>query len=415
LANFDLNVWVNVLPYGPTTFRGGMRTVTVNGYIYLTGALNAEVWRSVDGVTWDLIALNPGWTRRCYHGFVYFNNKFWIFGGRRGETDSTIWFDDVWSSDDAIIWTLVAEHAGWDHNGGPSGFTGRSNFGFCIHNGCIYMHGGTDPYLSRWADTYRSDDGISWVLLNNYNNAWLRTDPAMCSFGGYLYLYGGQGDFGAVTNTILRSVNGATWSSLGNASWQARTNAKFLISDDDSQVAIIGGYGIGTYNDVWVSSDGVNFSLINQISQYPGIWKFAVAGLGVGTYIVGLRSDNTAGTVWACETVFRADFLADNTTVHVGDVVTFQNISEGDYFFAMWNFNDGVLAVMTGFEESATHRFSHDGQFTVRLQITTLDGEIASEEKVAYITVLPYQLSLLGTPREGRSPLRVLFNAELVE
>ena len=81
----------------------------------------------------------------------------------------------------------------------------------------------------------------------------------------------------------------------------------------------------------------------------------------------------------------------------------------------MWDFGYESNYAMTAYRVNPVHRFTRVGVFTIIMEIIGVNGDINRVTKTNYIIVLPYQLSFSGTTRDGRSPLRVAFNAELVE
>ncbi|MFX1377183.1 MAG: PKD domain-containing protein [Promethearchaeota archaeon] len=81
-----------------------------------------------------------------------------------------------------------------------------------------------------------------------------------------------------------------------------------------------------------------------------------------------------------------ADFIADQTTILVGDSVTFTFIgSEGDSpaSFA-WDFGDGGMSTI----QDPTHVYTTAGTYTVSLTVTDSDGDSDVETKVDFIIVV---------------------------
>src|SRR4030043_1615964 len=87
VMDFLLNRWVKIIDSASWEDRNSFHAVTANGFIYISGGSlasgvrSAEVWRSADGINWTLLTAAPGWVARAAHGFLFYANKFWVFGG----------------------------------------------------------------------------------------------------------------------------------------------------------------------------------------------------------------------------------------------------------------------------------------------------------------------------------------------
>jgi hypothetical protein len=104
-------------------------------YIWLSGGADgdgqrlSDIWRSIDGVTWELVSDSGFWGPRSGHGFVFFRDKFWVFGGYNGSSFCT----DIWSSSDCINWTQEVSNVPWGL---------RHEFGSTIFDRRIWLSGG---------------------------------------------------------------------------------------------------------------------------------------------------------------------------------------------------------------------------------------------------------------------------------
>jgi N-acetylneuraminic acid mutarotase len=95
---------------------------------------------------WLEILENP-WSKRRKHQAVELNDKLLILGGFDGENAFDL--NDVWSWD-GYSWTLLTEHARW---------SGRDGHCAVVHDGVIFILGGTDdPYFCK-KDVWKSTDG----------------------------------------------------------------------------------------------------------------------------------------------------------------------------------------------------------------------------------------------------------------
>ena len=71
-----------------------------------------RLWRSYDGIAWELIQGNGLWGARGWPGFVAFRDKLWIIGGSNNSEPQTC-FADVWSSADGANWRQILAQAPW--------------------------------------------------------------------------------------------------------------------------------------------------------------------------------------------------------------------------------------------------------------------------------------------------------------
>jgi PKD repeat protein len=87
----------------------------------------------------------------------------------------------------------------------------------------------------------------------------------------------------------------------------------------------------------------------------------------------------------------------------VFDVVQFfdQSFDPAGVGFApqAWTFGDGT----TGIGGNPTHRYAADGEYTVRLTLTTLDGRTATTSRPAHVRTHDVAVTRLSVPQTGRS------------
>lgn len=165
------------------------------------------------------------WPARHNGGYVVFDNKMWIISGD-GRTD-------VWSSSDSIHWTEELVNAPWGQRYKPY---------VVAFNNKIWLMGGTDVFVSPFVfynAVWSSSDGINWV----------------------------------------REVE--------HAPWPARQNIIGTIVHDN-KVWIIGGgryssdnniYTETYYNDVWNSSDGINWTKVADSSTWSALPHIIIHGV----------------------------------------------------------------------------------------------------------------------------------------
>ena len=85
-----------------------------------------EVWCSDDGRSWSLAVTAP-WSGRHMHGAVVHDDHIWVIGAENGTPD------DVWKSKDGVNWELVAATVPWQE---------RGNQLVTVFDGSIWVMGG---------------------------------------------------------------------------------------------------------------------------------------------------------------------------------------------------------------------------------------------------------------------------------
>ncbi len=106
--------WVQVSTeagFPPRGMIGG--SVVYDGYMWIIGggtydtpskperAFYNDVWRSKDGVYWELVLNNAPWDPRQYHNIVVFDNRIWVIEGYNEDSGNR---NDVWFSENGIEW-----------------------------------------------------------------------------------------------------------------------------------------------------------------------------------------------------------------------------------------------------------------------------------------------------------------------
>lgn len=112
-----------------------------------------DVWRSGDGgVSWSLLLADAPWQPRAAHGVVTAHDWLWLFGGVTGSLDTPHLnpkLRDVWRSLDGVSWEVVTPAAPW---------APRSHFAAVVHNSSLVMLGG-ETEAGVTAEVWTSEDG----------------------------------------------------------------------------------------------------------------------------------------------------------------------------------------------------------------------------------------------------------------
>jgi len=257
----------------------------------------SEVWCSDDGGRWYLAATAP-WSGRHMHGAVVHDGHIWVIGAENGTPD------DVWKSKDGVHWQLVAATVPWPERGnqlvtvfdgsiwvmgGQTGAAGQSNFVADLKAGKPFP-----PAPPPLCDVWRTKDGLRWELMTD-DAPWAPRGMITGANGGVpvldgrMWILGGGyvGTGGTTLSTLrydheqqprleTRLFHNDVWSSAdgrewichladGMAPWPARSYHDTAAWD--GKLWVLGGHrGVadhaaeigtdGNRNDVWYSADG---------------------------------------------------------------------------------------------------------------------------------------------------------------
>ncbi len=188
-------------------------------------------------------------------------------------------------------------------------------------------------------------------------------------------------------------------------------SATNLYSQKKQKAVLTGSFIASSYTIT--AGECVNF--FDESTGGPTFWRWSFPGAQittsfdqnptgicyhtVGTYDVMLEVQNgnyiDTEVVVACITVTEntltpiADFVADFTTIPIGEPVTFTNISQnGPFTNYSWKFEGGTPDISTA-ENPMPVAYNQAGTYKVELTVTDENGIFDKETKHAYITVIP--------------------------
>lgn len=122
-SSTDGATWRKVLDHAPWSPRAGGAVTVKDGWLYLLGGEAGflcapqpcqlpyynDVWRTRDGVTWELVTAAAGWSPRPGHQCVTLGNRIVCFGGFGLPVNPV----DMWSSRTGSDWTRLPD-APWN-------------------------------------------------------------------------------------------------------------------------------------------------------------------------------------------------------------------------------------------------------------------------------------------------------------
>ncbi|CAM9199273.1 unnamed protein product, partial [Phaeothamnion confervicola] len=203
-----------------------------------------------------------GWCGRRKHQAVSHRGSLFILGGYAvlGDDDSRgVNLNDVWCSEDGRTWRQLVARAPW---------SGRDGHAAVVHNGHVFLMGGTQDPLNNYNDVWRSLDGKEWERACQQAGWEGRWQHAAVSHGGSLYVLGGWAGDAGYLNDVWRSADGTRWTRCcAAAPWKKRM-FHTVLSARGAMYLLGGSDGRNKLNDVWASVDGTEWTLVAHAAQW---------------------------------------------------------------------------------------------------------------------------------------------------
>jgi hypothetical protein len=214
---------------------------------YLDLQLTSRIARTRDFRRWEVLAAESELPRRVFYGAVAWKDRLWLMGGY----DGTDYYNDVWTSTDAVHWTRVTPHAGWSPRNVDLAVVFKDRI-WVIGGGVIDGQRESNPNSKR--EAWWTTDGVHWVKApNRAGPAWGGT-PVV--FGDRLWLVGANRNSSFAPASLVTG-DGVTWREE-QAPWAPRGAPAAWVFD--GRLFMAGGkYSVeehGTprfiyYRDVW--------------------------------------------------------------------------------------------------------------------------------------------------------------------
>ena len=172
-------------PWGPRALIGG--SAVKDGYIWLLGGglydtpgrpardFRNDVWRSRDGVGWELVLAEAPWAARQYHDCAVFDNKLWVCEGYGLERGSSMTVS--YGAGRQNKWHLITDSGGGENKE--------------EHWPSLDELQAQGESLANRSDVWYSEDGVEWHELSG--TPWLpRHAASLCAHRGELWLMAGN-------------------------------------------------------------------------------------------------------------------------------------------------------------------------------------------------------------------------------
>jgi hypothetical protein len=130
-----------------------------------------DVWKSSDGQNWVQLTDSASWAPRAGAVTVVKDNYMYLLGGEFGFLCQPLpcdppYFNDVWRSQDGITWELVTDSAGWSPR--PGHQVGVAGNKFVLFGGFGQSMNPDDPFGSaNPMDVWVSENGADWEKISD--------------------------------------------------------------------------------------------------------------------------------------------------------------------------------------------------------------------------------------------------------
>ena len=258
-----------------------------------------DVWASSDGKAWSITAKNAPWLHSDLAMGISFQDKLWIMGGwYKGRLPGHSASNQVWSSSDGIAWQQVTTAAAWSP---------RLAAGLVEHRGRLWLLGGTEDYYfgdekSLKNDVWSSADGKDWKLETaaapwsprGYHQAVVLNDK-MYVLGGGSYVPGYQ-----AKNDVWSSSDGVNWTcETPAAPWNPRL--WFSAAVYRGQIWVLGGWSKekDNFGDVWHSADGKAWQRLETKTCWKARHEHSVFVFQDKLWVAGGHARPLSNEVWS--------------------------------------------------------------------------------------------------------------------
>jgi len=187
-----------------------------------------DVWNSTDGANWTRVTAAAAWSARMCFGACVWDGKMWVAGGVEGYVGLATLVADLWYSIDGITWTAA---------GGTPGWVERCRHILApVSDGLVVIGGvtweGTTQSALECADGWKStNNGTTWSEITPEVNGgtYLNTDVSPWTEGvlsdfkyrdyasatydddGNLWMAGGKGDAEDRPRGVWHTMDGVHW------------------------------------------------------------------------------------------------------------------------------------------------------------------------------------------------------------
>jgi hypothetical protein len=252
----DGKTWELVTAEAPWKHSDLPMTLAFNGKMWMMGgwyngrlpghSASNQVWASTDGVQWEQVTKNAGWSPRIAAGALSFKGRMWILGGTENYYfgDANSLKNDVWSSADGQQWKLETAAAPWSP---------RAYHAAVVHDGKLWVLGGGNyvPEYHAVSDVWCSPDGVHWEQVSEHAPWHPRIWFSSVVYRNRMWVLGGWSNNPSKNwGDVWYSQDGKTWQELrSEVVWKERHEHSAYVFQDKIWVA--GGHAQPLSSEVW--------------------------------------------------------------------------------------------------------------------------------------------------------------------
>jgi hypothetical protein len=229
-------------------------------------------------------------------GLLNFQNKMWLLGGWDPPYHPPLnTHNEIWSSTDGPNWNYE----------GDAPWPARHAAAWLTTEDAMWVVGG-DPQSGCLTDVWKSNDGINWVqTIDAIPDYVIRNNPNYAVLNDQLFIFGGEQCSGSPKNDVWTSVDGVNWNQLPDAPWSGRGMQLNSCIDENGSMWMLGGSNEASrrsYNEVWKTEDGINWTLVNESAPWAGRYWHTVASFDHKIWLMGgMATGIEMNDVWYSE------------------------------------------------------------------------------------------------------------------
>ncbi len=259
-----------------------------------------DCWKSFDGINWIPLTFNAAFSPRQLHRVVVMNDPLnqnkstmWLIGGAGGDSKE---LNDIYKSIDGVKWDKVAV------SGTP--FPARYSFSMVTMKDpvtgapTLFVIGGRNLAGTRLNDIWKSANGADWIKVTTSGTIFPPRSSHQCAIANdptsgksAIWLTGGTDGTNALAD-VWKSTDGVAWTrTTASAAFGGRIQHQLVSWNSGSGeklYLIAGSGGVSIYDDVWTSTDGISWTVLNNASdsprfQYRYLHQAVVGDFGTGS------------------------------------------------------------------------------------------------------------------------------------
>lgn len=296
--SLDNDRWRRAMPGAEYPARTRHAGLSFNDKLWVIGGrsysnyLN-DVWSSTDGIHWTEEIAEAAFSARLGHQVIQYNGKLWLYGGANDSGE----LSDIWSSSDGVTWT--------SETADPMLAT-RYDYGLAVFNNTLFLLGGTATADDRkLGEVWQSSNGVDWTqaVASNFP---ARSDMGLTVYNGKLWMIGGFTGGNNFHNDVWYSDDGVSWTqATASAAFDVRANPQLYVHDGKLFVSS-GDVKSGPttfealYNDVWSTTDGVDWTEENADAVFGRFYRNPVVELNGALWMLGgtITDDDFHNQLW---------------------------------------------------------------------------------------------------------------------